>query len=397
MIESRAGELLPLHAELIEDLELKAGLDRTIENLPAKEEIAERINTGKGLTRPEIGILNSYEKIRLTKDIIGTEIPDREEVIDEWLVNYFPEPIRKKYRAEIMGHRLKREIIATTVANSVVNRMGPGFIKMQQDRTGATFDEVVRAFLITKGVFQLKSLWDSIEALDNKVPAIIQLRVMQAVRDMVEREATWFLTRLGRPLNIAADTKLFRAGVEELCKNTGKAFTPEMAADMDHHTQMGVRDGLPENLARFVAQLPMLGASGDIIRISTEQKAGIPITASIYLEVGELLHISWLTKQAGYIAAEDRWTEEARDSLIEQLYICQAGLTAHILKEMKPQLPKTSSGKEKLESVVQAWLRKHESHVTQAYALFEEMRRAGSVDIPMLLIAEQRLRHLYGG
>ena len=112
-------------------------LDRQIEFLPTDAEIAERKSRGQGLTRPELSVLLSYAKIVLFQQLLDSDVPEDPYLRAE-LVRYFPEPLREKYAEHMQRHRLRREIIATAVTNSIVNRMGATFMLRMQEDTGRT-------------------------------------------------------------------------------------------------------------------------------------------------------------------------------------------------------------------------------------------------------------------
>ena len=79
------------------------------------------------------------------------------------LLRYFPEPIRKQHREPVMRHRLRREIVATAVTNSMVNRVGATFVNDMAERSGAAAHVVARAYLAARQVFDLRTLWAGIE------------------------------------------------------------------------------------------------------------------------------------------------------------------------------------------------------------------------------------------
>jgi glutamate dehydrogenase len=390
MMESAVADL-PSHASLMEELETDAGLDRSVENLPDNEEIDNRIKTGQGLARPEMAILQAYTKIQLTRDLMDTNIPDSPHLQEESLVNYFPEPMRKKYRKQIFQHRLHREISSMSIANGVVNRMGPSFVRDMVEQTGASTYDVIRAYLIVREIFDLLPLWREIESLDYKVDAQYQLHLMSEIKRLVVRETRWFLTRLGRQPQIRRDLKIFRGGVAEFRDVITKVLNPEMEETVKRRTHNAVEEGIPKKVAHEVALMPTLSAACDIIRISNQHHVSIEIAAKLYFSLAGRFHIRWLRKQARKIEAEDKWTGAAIDSLIEQLYNCQAGLTSRILGDMKQEL--ADGHKEVLES----WLRKHEQYVAKIDPYFNEISKSTHIDVPMLILAEQRLRHLYGG
>lgn len=386
LAELQASEKLQIHEALIQDLEKNDGLDRKIEGLPSEEQIQDRLRTGKGLTRPELCVLLSYAKINFTQDLMASDVPESPDM-QEWLINYYPDILGERYKKEIFDHRLRREMVATMMANSLINRMGPTFIKEKAGKTGASCEDIAKAYIIVREAFNLRELWDQIEALDNKVPAEVQLRAMRDIANLAEHAISWFLTRLTRDLDIGKDIETFGGGVKELNKNMDKLVTPELKESIKQRTQSGERDGLPAKLAHDIALMPVLSSACDIIRIAEEHKFDLPGTAKIYYALGERFHFYWLRQQARFMSSDDHWHSEAKTGLIDQLYSCQAGLTLRIIKD-------TDS---KATDPLQDWLQTHANRVCQLDPLFAELKRVGTIDLPMLIIAEQRLHQLYAG
>ncbi|MAE50376.1 MAG: glutamate dehydrogenase [Micavibrio sp.] len=389
LVEQQARQNLQLHESFIQDLEREEGLNRKIEGLPSQETIEMRHRAAKGLTRPELCVLLSYAKIGFSKDLLKSDIPDNLEM-EEWLIDYFPEDLRKKYRDEIFKHKLHREIIATTMSNSLVNRMGPTFIKSSMSKTGASCEGVAKAYIIVRDAFGLREIWDAIESLDNKVPAEVQLKAMREVANLSQHAITWFLTRLGHELNIGQDTKAYKNGVETLRKNLTKITNECLTQGIEERQRMNEQNGLPKDLAHHIALMPILSSACDIIRISLEQESNLIDTAQTYFQLGDRFHMDWLRQQARYLHSDDHWQKEATNGLVDQLYSCQAGMTIRVLHD-------TNCKKKQGKSLLDCWMDMHPNLSKQFDPLFAELRRAGSIDLPMLVIAEQRLRALYGG
>ena len=389
LTELQARENLQLQEDFIKDLEREKGLKRSIEGLPDEETIELRMRTGKGLTRPELAILISYAKINFTQDLLASDIPDIKEM-QNWLFDYFPDILQKKFAKEIRRHRLAREIVATTMANSLVNRMGPTFLKAKMNKTGASPSEIAKAYIIVRDAYDLRKSWDTLESLDNKVPAEVQLRAMKEIAQLSEHAISWFLTRLGRDLNIGKDIESFGQGIATLHKNLSKVMTPGLKDLVKQREAAGERDGLPKALATQIALMPVLSSACDIIRISIVQKTDLLDTARAYFEIGNEFHMDWLRQQARFLPSDDHWQSEATSGLVDQLYSCQAFLTVRILKDTGKKLGKD-------ESAAKIWLEKHSDQIGRLDSLFTELRRVGTVDLPMLIIAEQRLRSLAGG
>lgn len=391
LMESQAAKKLSSHAQFIDDLERKHGVSRAVENLPDEEEIARRRAAGKGLTRPELGVVQAYAKILFAKDLLATDIPDLPEMQDYWLVDYFPVPLRKKFRAEILTHRLRREIVATTMASSLVNRMGPTFVKEIMDKTGADCAAVAKSYLIVRDAFDIRTFWDRIESLDNTVPALAQIKAMGSMARMIERETIWFLTRLGRAPDMAGDVRDFGKGIAALQKKLDTVIPADLALTIRQRMEAGMGDGLPEDVARQVALIPAMVSAFDIIRTGIDRKTDLILTARVFFELGEYFHIDWLRRQARYMTAEDRWSVEALNGLMDELHSSQAGLASHVLLQMGPGI-RTAKG-----SLVDHWVEGHCPQARQLVPLFADLRRVGNMDMAMLTVAVQRLRGLYGG
>src|SRR5205807_1623523 len=131
-----APQLLDAHQRFIEFLEKTGRLNRPLEFLPDDDEIAERRARGGGLTSPERAVLLAYSKIWLYDELLASPLPD-----DPWvataLSRYFPRALRERYANHMTQHPLKREIIATHIINSMVNRVGSTFIHRLMEATGA--------------------------------------------------------------------------------------------------------------------------------------------------------------------------------------------------------------------------------------------------------------------
>jgi glutamate dehydrogenase len=394
LAEMQAASHLGIHAAFIRDLERHSNLNRKLEGLPDEETILKRLADNRGLTRPELSVLQAYAKILFTSDLLSTDIPDNPDVGD-WLIHYFPTPLRKKYAKEIGQHRLHREIVATVLSNDMVNRMGATFVKSVMDKTNASCADVAKAWLVVRDAFELHTLWAEIEALDDVVPAAVQLNAMLEIVRMMERETVWFLTRLGHSPDISRDKRDYGAGIATLRDNLEKIATPALAATIAERLKKGMADGLPPELARRIALIPAMGASCDILRIAKDSGTPVPLAARSYFEIGDHFRLPWLRQQARMLPANDRWTASALIGLVEGLHNVQSGLTARVLMDSSKG-SKAGVEKKTLSGLVENWLETKGANARKLEPMIAELHQAGTLDLSMLILAEQKLRQIYG-
>ena len=181
--------------------------------MPGDEELGERRSENKGLTAPELAILLSYSKITTYQDLLSSDAPE-DPYLSRELERYFPTPLRERFWEQIHEHRLHRQITATHVTNSLVNRNGPSFVFRLGEETGAAAPDIARAYMAAREIFDMRTLWDGVEALDNMVEARVQTRIMLDARKLVERATRWLLRYRRAPLNIGATISHFSEGAD---------------------------------------------------------------------------------------------------------------------------------------------------------------------------------------
>lgn len=386
LMELQAAESLADHAAFMTSLERDGQLNRKVEFLPSEEEIANRARHNKGLTRPELSLILCYGKINYTRDLLATNLPDDPAMLD-WAVRYFPDDLQSKYKKEIEQHRLRREIVATAISNAIINRMGPTFIRLTMEKTGANCAAVTNAFMTVRDAFGLRPMWDAVEAQDNKVSAHVQLRALRKIARLAERETVWFLTRLGRAAQRDQDGTQFNHGIEHIRKQIDTILPPETAAQLAMREKAWRDDHMPTDLARKLSLLPVLGMGTDIVSVSEQARTDLTPTAKIYFAVGEAFQLDWLRTQALHLQGDNQWTAEAIAGLMDLFYITQSTLTLAILKASAKSKAKGTAG-------IEDWIETKCPQAKPVQAMINGMRTKGSLDLAMMTVIEQHLRKL---
>ena len=385
LVVGKGPGLLDHQIRLMRRLEREGRLDRAVEFLPDDEELKERLAAKTCLTRPEISVLIPYSKIWLYDELLASGLPD-EPFLFEDLVNYFPKPIRKKYKNEVKQHRLSREIVATHVTNLMVNRMGGTFPLQIMDETGMGLADIARGFLIVQDVFGLRDIWKSIEALDNQVPANTQTAMLLTINRLVERATLWFLRNLEPPINIGDNITAYVKGITELADGLETILSPTASIDLADRARPFVDDGVEEALARRVAGLILLAAGCDIVRVAEEFKLKVLEVAKLYFAVGSRFSLGWMRGSVERLAVENHWQKLATTALIDDLYRHQASLTRSVLN--------ISTDIEDIDQAIAAWVEAHPVRVERTDQLIGEMRGGDMLDFSMLAVAGRQLRTL---
>ena len=382
--EAEGPARLDALALMMRDLERAGRLDRRLEFLPDDEALAERRAAGRGLTRPELAVLLAYAKISLYQDLVASDLPDDPELVHD-LKLYFPTLLRRDFRDDVRRHRLRREIIATHVTNSMVNRVGPTFVTRMSEASGAAAPDVARAYTISRDSFGVRQAWSGIAALDNRVPAQVQVRLIREVGRLVERSTLWFLRHARAHLDLADRIAEFRPGVATVLERVESILPAPERSSFDRRLEGYQRDGVPAELARWVASAEVLASVCDIVAIAGRVGLGMEAVARTYFDLGSRFGLDALRERAAAAADGDRWQAAAAEALIQDLFAHQSAMTARVL---------AAGGGAGADAARDAWLASRGQLVERVDAALGEVRAAPVADLAMLAVANHLLRLL---
>ena len=366
----------------IRTLESQGLLDRQIEYLPTDAEVAERKSRGQGLTRPELAVLLSYSKLVAYQQLVDSDVPE-DVYLSQELERYFPEGLQKKYAKAMQDHRLKREIIATAVTNSTINRMGATFLLRMQEDSGRSTGEVAKAYTITRETLDARELWTAIDALDGKVHESVQVDALQVIWNMQRSFTRWLLARPGAIPDITSAVARYHDGIRDIRRGENilpDSQRPAYEASLREWKEKGV----PAELGGQLAALPYLEPCPNIIELSRERKLKPVDVAKVYFRLAEALRVPWLQEQIEALQVEGRWHAVARGVLRDELAAQMRALTAQVLEVQG------ANANDK----VQRWLHRDDPTLRFTLAMLSELATQKSLDYPTVSVAVQRLSQL---
>ncbi|RFC73978.1 NAD-glutamate dehydrogenase [Streptomyces sp. AcE210] len=382
---AQAPDLLHAHQRFMRRLVRDGNLDRALEFLPADRQVKELLNSGRGLSQPELAVLLAYTKITAAHELIQTSLPD-DPYLRRLLHAYFPQALRERFSDAVDGHALRREIITTVLVNDTVNTGGSTFLHRLREETGASLEEIVRAQLAAREIFGLGEVWDAVEALDNVVAADVQTRIRLHSRRLVERGTRWLLNNRPQPLQLAETIDFFHEGVAQVWSAMPKMLRGADAewyqSILDELTAAGVPEELAERVAGFSSAFPTL----DIVAIADRTGKDPLAVAEVYYDLADRLSITQLMDRIIELPRSDRWQSMARASIREDLYAAHAALTADVLT--------VGNGVSTPEQRFDAWQEKNAPILGRARTTLEEIQSSDAFDLANLSVAMRTMRTL---
>ncbi|HET6546069.1 MAG TPA: NAD-glutamate dehydrogenase domain-containing protein [Rhodanobacteraceae bacterium] len=382
LMEHMSVQRIGSKAHFIRTLEAEGMLDRQIESLPSDAELAERKVRHQGLTRPELAVLLSYSKIKLYDELLDSDIPE-DPFLSKELARYFPQPLREPYAAYMQRHRLKREIIASAVTNSMVNRMGATFVLRMHEDTGQPPSTIAKAFSAVREVMDARGMWADIDALDGKIGEPVQIDALLKIWALLRNLTRWLLNHRGMALDIAGVVERYAPGVAELNSALPRVLTATGRADYDVDVEKWQGMGLPGELAQRLATVPVLGAALDIVEVARESGRGVEPVGSVFFELGQALELDAMRNQIENLPVESRWHAQARGSLRDELNTQHRALAVQVLSAAEPGVA----------DPVAAWLAREDQALRFTLGMLADIR-SQPVDYPIASVALRRLSQL---
>jgi glutamate dehydrogenase len=367
----------------IRTLESQGLLDRALEYLPSDAEFSERKARGIGLTRPELSILLSYAKIVAYQQLLDSDVPE-DPYLSKELARYFPEPLRERFGEHMQRHRLRREIIATAVTNSMVNRMGSTFVMRMQEDTGEGPAAIAKAYSIAREVIDARQAWGDIDALDGKVSESAQIDALMRIWGVLRGMTRWLLQRPGERRDIADSVARYQPGMALLSNGLHRVLCGDDQREFAEDRARWLDLDFPQALAERLALLPQLESALDMIEVAHKLDVPVLDVGRVGSEVGQVLHLRWLADRIEALPVDGRWHALARGVLRDELQAQQSALVAQLLSEQDTSI----------ERRVASWVERDDPALRFTLQMFSEIRSQRTADYPTVSVAVRRLAQL---
>ncbi|MUK50953.1 NAD-glutamate dehydrogenase [Aliivibrio fischeri] len=367
--EQQGTSLVKEQIRFIHHLEKQGKLDRALEFIPDDETLIEREKMGQALTRPELSVLVAYGKMVLKDQLACDEIANNPYHAD-LLTTYFPTELQRNYKAAMDNHPLRSEIIATCLANQMVNEMGCNFITRLQEETGYAVTDIANAYAATRAIFEFGDLFKQIRELDNTATTGAQYEAFFAMRRTIRRVTRWLLRNGSQNMSIQALIEKYKSAVDDIKVNLdGYLVNDEVVEHIEqanHYFELGV----PCELGNVLARLSSLYSAMDISEVAEAAGQPVSVASRLYYVLGDKLSLHWFLKQINNQGVDNHWQALARASFREDLDWQQRQLTTLVLAEYKDD---TS-----IENAIEEWCLNNAASVERWENILNEFK-VGSV------------------
>ncbi|KEY91325.1 NAD-specific glutamate dehydrogenase [Candidatus Photodesmus blepharus] len=328
--EHEGVSLVKEQIRFIHTMEKEGHLDRAFECIPDDESLLERKKQGMALTRPELSVLISYAKMVLKEELVHEDIIS-DEFHSKKLITYFPQKLQINYSQYMGSHPLRADIIATVIANQMVNEMGCNFVTRLREETGAHIVDIANSYVAAREIYGLGLVLDQVRKLDNIATAKTQYDVMFYVRRTLRGLSRWLLRNHTGRQSVKTLIALYQDDTHTITKNLDQMLVANEVEEHNRMAKIWIEQGISSKLANYVARLSSLYSVLDISTIARQKGKTVEQTAKLYYNLGDRLSLHWFLKQINRQVVNNNWQALARAAFREDLDWQQRQLTSQVL------------------------------------------------------------------
>ena len=367
---ARSREAAGSFVRLIDRFEADGALDRRVEGLAANDELLRRAGEREGLTRPELAVLLSTAKLVLQDAIEATALAD-DPAMDEELLNAFPATLAARFPDALLHHQLRTEIVATEVANRIVNRMGIVHPFELAEEEGASMGEVATAYLTVERLLGVRAIWEALDV--TPVPEDVRLALFDRAAASVRAHTADLLRSAHRDGTVGGVVDRLAERVRRLTTAASDLVSDAAgaeAADIERQaTAGGAAPDLAADLKRLYAADGAIGLASLAERSGTDELA----LARAFTRLGEVIGLDWAQTTAQRVRTSDPW---------ERLLL--AGLARDLQQMRLDFLRDVACSGGDAEHAVEDWLAALAPRVRQFREHIDSARAAATVTPAML-------------
>ena len=366
--EAGGAQALPGYVRTIELLEASGRLDRKVEGLESSEDLIRRGQESRGLTRPELAVVLSISKLVLQDAAEELKLAE-DELVGPQLFDAFPRAMRKVHANAIRAHRLRNEIIATKVANRLVNRLGPGVAFDLTEEEGASLQQVIAAFLVAERLLDLDKLWAEIE--QDNLPETVRIELFSIAAASIASHLSDVLRAGGGETRVDKLCALLEPGVRKISAAAAKLIRAEVKNEAAARRDRLVALGASDDIVRLVVRLYELDGVFGVAALSARKKLDELEATRAYTRLGEALGLDWALQQVARFVPADQWER-----------LLTAGL-ARDFEQLRIEFLGRCRGGD-VDGDVEGWIAQHGDRIDQFRKLVTRARSEGHVSAPML-------------
>mgnify|MGYP005986111721 CR=1 FL=1 len=285
-------------------------LEENVENFVAKQyEIPSldkfyfSLTYNATVARPLLSVLLSFSKIFLKTRILSDKELLNSELANEFLLNYYPKSFSALYAEEILQHPLKDDIIATCIANEIINAQGSTFIADYKKLGNEKFLLKIKSFIVLNNIISANTIRDELYSEDTKIDTKVQYKLFIELEDTLAFLTKWVVKHGKDSILIFEREHEYKTATSLFIENSNEDTLPI--------TQN-------EYLNKFFTMIEYICMLTTIIQVKEDVKQNFTEIANLFVSTTKELNILELNRYIHITEAHSVWDKRLKSGLIKE-------------------------------------------------------------------------------
>jgi len=381
---------LDAYDHMMDRLTATHALDRDVEVLPSSSDLAERAETGAGLARPSLATLLAWAKRELKEALLGSDLLDID-LLTPAAAEQFPPTAIERFGDLLPRHRLRRELIATSLANDVVDHLGVTFVTEIADATGVSTPEVVLAYRIVRAALDAPRWWRHLGEMEaTRDPQ----RLQEFGADLARLLEATTTTLAGHP-DLRGDPSGLQHRLTQVARSVDADLlnlgTPDQRRARTAHARWLIDDLVEDDLAIMLASARDLTLLPDVDHVLTMLGSTTSAVAVLdtCLRLGDELGVDRLEERLSRTRPDDPWSRRQRDGIAADLRRIRRD--AALIALSTAGTPATGGGTDHLHAV-RSFLEAREIGITRAGSITSQLLESETHHLDAIAVAARAIR-----
>jgi glutamate dehydrogenase len=362
-----------LTARLISEAEL----DPDVEFLPSPKRVLAIAAKGGTITRPELSVLLAYAKLDLYHHVLDSELVS-DDFSNSMFVEYFPESIWSELMPGTLKHPLRKEIVATVLANKIVNLTGLTAVFELAEISSVSVAQAAKALLASLEILDVHNWVESLMSQEN-VAQGLRVTLFNRLALSTFRMARWLITsgQLGQSLSEVVGR--FEPAFPDVYDNLSFVLDRAGYDRVEKRTAELIENGVEKDSATFFGAIDTVVSVPAIVLLEELFNLGSPTKAArIFFAVGTLANLPTLRSHLSTVSVSNHWEESSRELLFVDLSDIQMELAKSATKYL---LSHVDEGDATMDPIA-LWGLRHRTYLDKVRTV---LRSLGEGDEPVTL------------
>ncbi len=200
---------------------------------------------------------------------------------------------------------MRREIIATELANRIVNRIGLIHPFELAEEEGASLDQVASAFACAEHLFGLGAIWMRLESA--RMPEVARVKLFDRAAAAITDHMADLLRAAKGPIKPSALVAELGPRVRDLADGASDLLAEEARSQSARMRDNFMGAGAPAAEAAMVAKLFDLDGAIGIGQLAQESRTDVLELTRAFVDLGARLGLDWAQHIAARMNPSDTW------------------------------------------------------------------------------------------